>query len=126
MGQNLEGIPALLYSVFWQTKAMGFLKEILEDLKVQDLSILLYFRDYKPGCLIILDGDKGVFEIESVDDPSNFEYDGAVFGEMKYLLKLIKNHMLLKGFWYLITGKIKLKGIKGLLKFLNIIKRLAI
>lgn len=123
---NLEGAPAILYSVFWQTKAMGHLKRVLEEIKVEKLKILIYLQDYLPGALITLDGNEGTFEIKAVSETDDIKYDGAFFGELKYILNLISGHLLIKGFWYLITRKIKLKGIRSLLKFLKIIQEVAI
>lgn len=124
--ENLEGVPAILYSVFWQTKAMGFLKDILEEIGIIKLRILIFLEDYLPGALIIFDEEKGDFEIKPVNNHDKIKYDGAVFGELKYLLKLTTGHIISKGFWYLLTRKIKLKGIRSLLKFLKIIRGVAI
>ncbi|MFO7796942.1 MAG: hypothetical protein ACQERB_15850 [Promethearchaeati archaeon] len=124
--ENLTGGPAIIYSVLWQTKQMGFLKTILEDIGINNLKVLIYFKDYLPGALLELDGEKGDFHITPVDDPKTVEYDGAFFGELKYVLRLIKGHMFSKGFWHLLKGKIKLKGITSLFKLLKLIGELAI
>lgn len=123
--ENLEGVPAIIYSVLWQTKQMGFLKRILEDIGIEKLRILVFLKDYPPGALLELDGIQGKFKIDPVENLESVEYDGAFIGEMKYILRLIKRHMLSKGFWYLITGKIKLKGIRSLLKFLKVLREVA-
>lgn len=124
--ENLEGVPAILYSVLWQTKAMGYLKDIIEDIGIVKMRILIFLEDYLPGALIILDGEKGYFEIRAIKNLGNIKYDGAVIGELKYLLKLTTGHIIIKGFWYLLTRKIRLKGIRSLLKFLKVIREVAI
>jgi len=124
--EKLEGAPAILYSVFWQTKAMGHLKKVLDEIGVKDLKILIFLEDFLPGAMISLDGKEGEFEIKAINKTDNIEYDGAFFGELKYILNLISGHLLTKGFWYLVTRKIKLKGIRSLLKFLKIIQQVAI
>jgi len=68
---------------------------------------------------------EGDFKIKPIENPKDIEYDGAVFGEMKYILNLIRGHMFIRGFWYLITRKIRLKGIKSLLQFLKVIRKVA-
>lgn len=123
--EDLEGVPAIFYSLFWQTKAMGFFKRILEGVNVEYLRVLIFFKDYKPGALILLDAKEGDFKITPIENPKDIEYDGAVFGEMKYILNLIRGHILSRGFWYLITRKIRLKGIKSLLQFLKVIRKVA-
>jgi hypothetical protein len=124
--ENLEGAPAILYSVFWQTKAMGHLKRILDDIGIKKLRILIVLEDYLPGALIILDGEEGTFEIVPVNAPNQIQYDGAFFGKLKDVLKLTTSHMIARGFWYLLTRKIKLKGIRSLLKFLKVIQGVAL
>jgi len=123
--ENLEGVPAIIYSVLWQTQQMGFLKRILDDIRINNLRILVFFKDYKPGALLELDGELGQFNIIPVDNLEAVDFDGAFIGEMKYVLRLVKGHMFLRGFWYLITGKIKLKGIRSLLKFLKLLREVA-
>ena len=65
--EQLEGTPALMYTALWQTREMGFLKNILDDLKIKKLRILFYFKDYLPGGLITLDGELGDYTVESID-----------------------------------------------------------
>lgn len=123
--EDLEGLPAIFYSLFWQTKAMGFFKRILEEVNVENLRVLIFLKDFKPGALILLDAIEGDFKITPIENPKDIEYDGAVFGEMKYILNLIRGHMLSKGLWYLIKRKIKLKGVKSLFQFLKVIRKVA-
>jgi len=124
--EKLEGGPAIFYSIFWQIKAMGYLKRILDNLRVKKLRILIFLKDYLPGVLIELDGVRGEFKIESIEDPIGVKFDGALFGELKTFLNLIRGHMLSKGLWYIIIGKIKFKGIKSLFKFLRVLQEVAI
>jgi hypothetical protein len=105
---------------------MGYLKDIIEDIGIVKMRILIFLEDYLPGALIILDGEKGYFEIRAIKNLGNIKYDGAVIGELKYLLKLTTGHIIIKGFWYLLTRKIRLKGIRSLLKFLKVIREVAI
>ena len=43
---ELEGASAVAYTALWQTRELGFLKQILTDLKIIKLKILLYFEEY--------------------------------------------------------------------------------
>lgn len=124
--EQLENIPAIIYSAFWSTREMGFMKRILKELKIDKLTILVFSSDYLPGALIQFDGVKGDFYIESVYNLENVDYDGAFIGKMQLVIDLLHGHYLSKGLWYLITGRIKLKGIGALIKFLKIIGRSAL
>ncbi len=124
--ENLENVPALFYSAFWSTREMGFLKRILTDLKIDKMKILIFMQDYLPGALITLDGQKGDYLIEPVENPESVEYDGAFIGNMKDIINLLQGNMILKGISYLITRRIKMKGIGSLLKFLNLLGRVAL
>ncbi|MFO8019616.1 MAG: hypothetical protein R6U96_13395 [Promethearchaeia archaeon] len=127
--EDLENIPALIYSVLWQTKAMGFFERILEEVNIDSLKILMFFNDYEPGALIILDGLKGDFEIVSVTEYENLDYDGAIIGDLKYVINLINaKHPILRALWNIITRKrvIKLKGLWSLLKFGRVLLKCAI
>lgn len=127
--EKLENIPALVYSILWQTKAMGFLGKIMEDLKINNLKILLFFSDYQPGALIILDGAKGNFQINEVLEIKGVKYDGAVIGKLKHVIELINaKHPILKAIWNILTRKrgIKLSGFISLLKFGRVLLKCAI
>ena len=123
---NLEGLPAVFYAAFWQTREMGFLKKILEETKIDMLKILFYFYDYKPGALITLNGKLGYFFVNPVDSLDNVEYDGAVIGKLKPVIDSLEGHILFKSLWNGITRKVKLKSPLKLLKFLRVLKRCAI
>ena len=121
---QLEGVPAVLYTALWQAREMGFLKTILDELKIDVLRILFYFEDYKPGGLISIDGNKGDYEVIEVDDIEGLEYDGAVIGRVKQIYHLVnEGHLILKSLWILLSRKIKLKGVRKLWKFLRLILR---
>jgi hypothetical protein len=121
---QLEGIPVVLYTALWQVREMGFLKTILDELKIKKLRILLFVEDYKPGALISIDGDKGDYEVIPVDDIEGIEYDGAIIGRAKPFYHLInERHLIRKAFWILLTRKIILKGKRKLWKFLRLVMR---
>ena len=123
---ELEGTGALLYTALWQTRELGFLKPIMEKLKIRKLKVLFYFKEYMPGALVILDGELGDFTIQPVESLDGVEYDGAVIGKLKPIMKALENHIIMRGLWTLISGKVKLKGIGSLLKFAKILIRGAI
>jgi len=121
---QLEGIPAVLYTPLWQARELGFLKTVLEELKIQTLKILIYAEDYHPGGLVIIDGEKGDFEVKSIESPEGVEYDGAIIGTIKpFALLLNESHLIIKGLWFLLKGKLKLKGKRKLWKFLKLLLR---
>jgi len=126
--EQLEDLPAIIYSAFWLTLEMGFLKQILQELNIDKLSILIFLKDYKPGALIKFDGEKGDFFIEPVRDleAKIGDADGIFIGTMKGLISLLHGQPLLKGFWFLITRKFKFKGIKSLLQFLKLLQKVAL
>ena len=123
---ELEGAGALLYTALWQTRELGFLKKILTDLKIKKLRILIFFEEYKPGALITLDGELGDYTIEPIESPDGIEYDGAIIGKLKPLVEAMEGHLISKGFWAWISGKIKLKGKRNLWKFAKVLLRGAI
>ena len=120
---DLEGACAVAYTALWQTRELGFLKQILTELKITKLKILLYFEEYKPGALVTLDGEVGDFTIEPVDSPERVEYDGAIIGKLEPLIKSMEGNIILRGLWAWISGKVKLKGKLKLLKFAKILLR---
>ena len=95
----LEGVPAVLYTGLWLVREMGFLKTILNELKINRLRILIYFEDYKPGGLISIDGEKGDYSVIPVENVEEVDYDGAVFGKLQDLVYLVngtENNTLLR------------------------------
>ncbi|MHA1292677.1 MAG: hypothetical protein ACTSQJ_08440 [Promethearchaeota archaeon] len=124
--EQLEGLPAIFYATLWQTREMGFLKKILNDLKIKHLRILFFFKDYIPGALITLDGELGEYFIEPIYSIENVEYDGAIIGNMKPIIDSFEGNIILRGIRNLITSKVKLKGKMKLLKFGKLLMRCAI
>lgn len=123
-----EGIPALLYSIFWQTRELGFLKQILNDLNIDSLRLLVFFEEYKPGALITLNGEKGDYSVLQVDEINDLQYDCAIIGSFKAYSQLmgISFYFTRERLANLVkTRKIRIKGIKYLLKFSELIIRLA-
>lgn len=123
---HLEGVPALLYIALWQTREMGVLKPLMERQKIQSLKIAILFEDYKPGGLISLDGIKGDYTVETIDSLEGIDYDGAIIGKLRPVVKLLEGHLLSKGFWLIISRKVKLKGRLKLLKFGKLLLRCAL
>jgi len=120
----LEGIPAIFYAALWQTREMGFLKQILNDCKIdEEFKVLFFAEDYKPGALIILDGARGDFTILSLDSYEETEYDAAVIGKISPIIKYLEGNVILNGFWHLITRKTKLKKKRKLLRFAKLLMR---
>ena len=124
--KKIEGLPALVYSAIWQTREMGILKKILTDLKIKNLRIMFFFKDYKPGALLEFDGIKGDYKVTTINSRKNIKYDGAIIGEIGPIVKMLEGLFLIKGFYVLFTRKLVLKGKFKLLKFAKIIKWCAI
>ncbi len=126
---EITGISALLYSTLWQTREMGHLKRILDEVKINHLTIVMFFKDYKPGALLEIDGEKGDYKISAIDSLNGIKYDGAIIGKMGPVVKLLEVGLasfLLKGFYVLFTRKIRFKGIFRLFKFMKLLSRCAI
>lgn len=123
---KIEGLPALVYTALWQTREMGFLKKITTDLKIKHLSIMFFFKDYKPGALLEIDGVKGDYKVTAIDSSEGINYDGAIIGLLGPVVKTLEGNVLLKGFKVLFTRKIVLKGKMKLLKFGKLLLRCAI
>lgn len=124
--QQLEGVPAIIYAAFWQTREMGFLKKLLMHFKVTTLRIVIFFEDYQPGALIRLDGTEGDFRIEPITSLDSVEHDGAIIGKLGPVIKSLEKHLIWRNFKNMITGKVKLKGKLKLYKFAKILMRCAI
>lgn len=124
--EELVNVPAIFYSLFWQTREMGFFKDILEKAKIEHQSTLILFTDFKPGALISFDQEKGDFKIQSIDSIEDIDYDCAIIGKLRPIIKSFEKHFLLKNFWNLISGKIKIKGLGKILKFAKVLMRCAI
>jgi len=124
--KDLEGVCALAYTALWQTRELGFLKQILTSLNIKQLKILFYLEEYLPGALITLDGEAGDFKIEPVNSPDDVEYDGAIIGKIAPLIKALEGNVVIKGLWILLSRKVKLKGKRNLLKFGRVILRGAV
>lgn len=124
--EKLVNVPAMFYSLFWQTRELGFFKRILEECKVQKLSLMVFFHDYQPGALITLDQELGDFTITPVHSIDEFKYDCAIIGNLRPVIKSFEGNFLLKNFWNMLSRKVKLKGIGNLLKFGKVVLRCAI
>ena len=123
---KIEGLPALVYTALWQTREMGFLKRILDDLNIKKLRIVFFFKDYLPGSLLEIDGDKGDYSVTALNSLDGVKYDGAIIGKLGPVVRMLEGAFLLKGFYVLFTRRIRLKGIKNLFKFYQLFKRCAI
>ena len=102
MCQDIEGIPAYVYSVLWLNKMYGRLRRNFSDLHVK---IALYFTDFPPAFLIKI--DKGDFEIEILEnvkdtkDLDGVECDGYIaapiqvfYGGASSIMEGIKNNVV--------------------------------
>lgn len=123
--RELERVPAIIYSVLWQTREMNFLGRIMKEVNVESLDILIYFEDYQPGALIKLRQEEGDFSIHPISSLEELEYDGAIIGKLRPIIKAFEGNLLVRVFWSYITRKIKLKGKLKLWKFLKIVMRCA-
>ena len=124
--EDLENVPAMIYSVLWQTRELDFLGRIMKEAKVEQLTIAIFFKDYQPGALIHLSQEDGDFTIRPISDLENIDYDGAITGKLRSIIKAFEGNFLLKVLWSYLTRKIKLKGKLSLWKFLKILMRCAI
>ncbi|MHA1699217.1 MAG: hypothetical protein ACTSWN_10295 [Promethearchaeota archaeon] len=110
---------------------MNILKYILDDLKIERLRILVFFDDQLPGALLDIDGRRGdyrVLEIYDLDAIQDLEYDGGVIGSLKPIIKALESdrHLILKIFGFLLRKKIKIKGLRAILKFAKLLNRCGI
>ncbi|MCP4762507.1 MAG: hypothetical protein GY870_12065, partial [archaeon] len=97
-----------------------------EENKIENLNILLFFNDYKPGALLTIDGLKGHFFIKSLDsieeagDLKQYSNLGLMTGDIGPIIKAMgSGHFIRKMFMNMITRNrsVKFKGIGNLIKF---------
>ncbi|NMC04362.1 MAG: hypothetical protein GYA24_04080 [Candidatus Lokiarchaeota archaeon] len=124
--KQLTGVPAMLYLALWQAREMGFLKRILDELRIAHMAVYVHMDDYQPGGLITIDGEKGDYIVVAVDaSTSDLAYDAAVFGKLKPAVKLLENdkNLLFGILGLLLKKKIRIKGFFKLLKFAKLVLR---
>ena len=108
-GQNLDGVPALVYTAFSQQKIDGRFHKATEGVST---SILFDLPDFRPAALMMI--DNGDYEIIPVADPEKLAEppDALVQCCMVDAVKMLGGlGPILKT---LFTGKIKLKGFRKL------------
>jgi len=108
-GQNLEGVPALVYTAFWQQKIDGRFDKATSG---ESTSILIDFPDFRPAALMIIsDGD---YTITPVDNPASLleRPEALVRVRMVDAVKMLGGLGPIMA--ALFTGKIKLKGLRKL------------
>ncbi|MFX0103590.1 MAG: hypothetical protein ACFFCS_28770 [Candidatus Hodarchaeota archaeon] len=122
--EQLEGLPAVIYTGPWLARELGIFKNICDDLKIDKLKILLHLEDYKPGALISIDGQKGDYTVTPVENPEGVECDGAIFGKVEDIVSSVESvNILLTALVLIIKRKIRIKGLWKLLKFAKLMLR---
>ncbi|HME50950.1 MAG TPA: hypothetical protein VKM55_01920 [Candidatus Lokiarchaeia archaeon] len=116
-GQHLDGIPALVYTAFWQHKIDGRFRKATKGISE---SILFDFIDYRPAALMTI--DDGDYTVTPVADPEKLarKPDASVRGRMADATQLLNGlGAMIKA---LFTGTIKLKGIRKLYLLVKILQ----
>jgi hypothetical protein len=124
--KQLTGVPAVMYTALWHVREMGFLKRILDELKITRMTLYVHLDDYPPGGLVMVDGEKGDYTVVAVNSvTSDITYDVAVFGKLKPAVLLLEHdkNIILGALGLLIQRKIRIKGFFKLLKIVKLIKR---
>ncbi len=124
----LSGVPAMLYTALWHVREMGFLKRILDEMKIKHTSLYVHFDDYQPGGLITIDGEKGDYEVVAVEAGQSIDAvpcDCAVTGQLKPAIQLIEHdkNLLFGIIGLVLQKKIRIKGFFKLLKIAKLVLR---
>jgi hypothetical protein len=93
MGQ-LNGVPALIYTLFWPLKVDGRLMAATKDLS---LKILFSFKDCPPAALLTI--QKGDFKVDLIESLDNLQYDAAIMGNIIPLLELMVKPLKFFSLW---------------------------
>lgn len=109
MSDNLDGVPALVYTAFWQNKIDGRFHKIMKDVSI---TILFDFPDFRPAALMTInDGD---YTITPVDDPARLARQPEAFVQCRMIDAVKMLGGLSPIMAALFTGKVKLKGLRKL------------
>jgi hypothetical protein len=122
------GVPAILYTALWHVREMGFLKQILDEMKIKRLSLYVHFDDYQPGGLITIDGEKGDYEVAAVEAGrgiGDVSCDCAVTGQLKPAIQIIEHdkNLLVGILGLVLQRKVRIKGFFKLLKIAKLVLR---
>lgn len=121
-------MPAILYTALWHVREMGFLKQILDEMKIKRLSLYVHFDDYQPGGLITIDGEKGDYEVAAVEAGrgiGDVSCDCAVTGQLKPAIQIIEHdkNLLVGILGLVLQRKVRIKGFFKLLKIAKLVLR---
>ena len=124
----LTGVPAVMYTALWHARGMGFRKRILDELKITRMAIYVHFDDYPPGGLSTIDGEKGDYDIISIEggkDINDVPCDCAVTGQMKPVVQLLEHgkNLLLGLLVLVLQRRIRIKGLFKLVKVAKLVLR---
>jgi hypothetical protein len=124
----LTGVPAMLYTALWHVREMGFLKQILDELKITRLSLYVHFDDYQPGGLITVDGEKGDYDVVAVEAGRGIgtvSCDCAVTGQLKPAIQIIEHdkNLIFGILGLVLQRKVRIKGFFKLLKIAKLVLR---
>jgi len=125
---TLEGVPAILYTALWHVREMGFLKRMLDELGIRQLRLLVFFTDYLPGGLLTIDGvagDYAVLPFQDLAEVADRPYDCAVIGTLEPVVRLLEKgkHVFFGGLGLLIRRKLKVQGLRAILKLAKLFGR---
>jgi hypothetical protein len=126
--KQLAGVPAVMYTALWHVREMGFLKRILDELKIKRISLYVHFDDYPPGGIITVDAEKGDYEVITVEagqESMAGQCDCAVTGQIKPAIQLLEHdkNLLLGIIALVLQRKIRIKGFFKLMKTAKFILR---
>jgi hypothetical protein len=114
--EKLEGLPAIIHSILWEVREMGYFGKVLKKYRVKNMRILLYFEDYG-GAFIVF--DEGDFIISPIDSTKlgSISFDGAVFGKLREIIKAFEGNIVWRLIKSYLKKDIRVKGRIKLIKF---------
>ena len=110
---NLDGVPALVYTAFWQQKIDGRFRKASRDAnKGASMTFLFDFPDFRPAALMTI--DDGDYSVMPVADPAML----AKKPDALVRIRMVDAVKMLGGLGPILAavfkGKIKMKGIRKL------------
>ena len=111
---KLEDLPALIYIMLYTRKKDGRLSKAAANKK---LNVLFDFPDFPPAALLkIKNGD---YEVMAVNNVEGISADTIIRGNFEDIIELSAG--LSGGIKQILTGKIKIKGIRKAYQLLKIL-----
>ena len=125
---KLEGVPAILYAGLWNVREAGFLKEIMAELGIKQISLRIDMEDYKPGGILVVDGEKGDYKVISFtnrDEVKNIPVDIEVVGNLKPIVLLLQEgkNIVFGVLGLLLKNQLKVRGIRKALLLAKLFAR---